>query len=110
MTKERRGGMDEISKSIGALEADAEAGKRQRTELFTQIGGVKSDLHDIKNILTQNTEKVSAMLTKHDGKLNSHAVDIKGLKAFRTKMYLGIAAISGTGGIVGAVMTKLGFK
>ena len=32
------------------------------------------------------------------------------LKSFRTKMYLGIAAISGTGGIAGALMTKMGLK
>jgi hypothetical protein len=107
---ERRGGMDEISVAIGELRAEAKAAVSQRTELFAQLGDVKEHIGDMKTMLTESNVKMTTMLENHDTKLDSHTADISALKSFRTKMYLGIAAISGTGGIAGALMTKMGLK
>lgn len=51
--------MDDVSKAIGALQAQAGAGQRQRTELFKQSNEIKTELGEIKTCLAKNTETLS---------------------------------------------------
>ena len=107
---DQRKGMDDISLAIGELKADARAGTAQRVELFKQVGDIKDDISEIKQILKESNSTVMAMLAKHNDQYIEVDKDIKGLKSFRTKIYVGIAGVGGLGGLTGAVMTKLGIK
>jgi len=102
--------MDEakVWERLGELTNDAKSSNTQRAELFTQVGEMKTDMSDIKMLLTESTSTIAAMLDKHDVKIQRFDADISNLKKFKQRMLLGIAGIAGSGGIAGAVLTKLG--
>ena len=105
---DRRRNNDKLMMTIGELKADAKASQNQRTELFAKVAETKQDMTEIKTMLIENTSAIGAMLDKHEVKIEAFGEDIRGLKKFRQRMLLGIAGIAGSGGITGAVLTKLG--
>jgi hypothetical protein len=110
MAGERREGMDDISLAIGELRAEAKASNVQRVELFKQVGDIKGDISDIKQMLLAHNTRVTSMLEANAEKLVDVEDDVKTLKAFRFRVLVGLAAIGGLGGISGAIAAKLGLK
>ena len=106
MAGERREGMDDISLAIGELRAEAKASNVQRVELFKQVGDIKGDISDIKQMLLAHNTRVTSMLEANAEKLVDVEDDVKTLKAFRFRVLVGLAAIGGLGGISGAIAAK----
>ena len=102
--------MDDVSLAIGELRSDMVASQNQRTELFTQVGGIKDDMSEMKSLIMEHTAHIGTMLDRHDVKIKDFDADISGLKKFKRNMLLGIASVAGTGGITGALLTKLGLQ
>lgn len=105
-----RRGSDELMMTIGELKAEAKSSQRQRAELFSQVGEVREDIAKMNTTVTECTSHIAAMLDKHDVKIKAFDEDITTLKKFKQRMLLGIAGIAGSGGITGAVLTKLGLN
>ena len=87
--------LDEVSKAIGRLQADAEASQRQRAEIFDQL---KENGAQIAHIIA-TLEPLAKMAGDHDE-------DIKGLLAMKNKMIGYVAAIAAVGGGLGSYLTN----
>jgi len=110
MAEERRYGMDDISLAIGELRSESKAGNVQRTELFKQVGDIKDDISDVKQLLLTHNTRVTSMLEANTQKIDVVERDVTTLKVFRTNVWLLLAGITGTGGVTGYLLTKLGLK
>ena len=92
MTEERRN--NDIL--LGELIAEAKASKAQRTLLFEKLDGMSTTLLGLNATIPPLVERV-----------NDNSVSINALNKFKQRIYIGIAAVAGTGGITGAVATGL---
>ena len=100
----------EMNKAIGRLEAMAESGRSQRTELFKQTG-------EIKEMVSKNSQNMATFITTTEAMLAAHNADIEGLKEdsaslkkFQNRVHLAIAGTFGSGGIGGYLLSKLGMN
>lgn len=103
-----------LYQDIGALKADSAAGKNQRALLFTKVEDLGREMNrqnqELRNLLgdhnNQVTEKLNEILAIK-GQVDRHETDIAGLKTFKTRSLIGLAAIFGGGGVAGAYLDKL---
>lgn len=100
--------IDQVSEAIGRLTADAAAAQRQRAELFKKADETKDTLGEIKTILSTHSVKNAELLEKHDGQIGAVAGDVASLKKTRQRIYIAVAGMGGSGGIVGYVLSRLG--
>ena len=101
-------GIDQISASIGALQAEAETSQRQRTELFTKTEENKGHLLDIKAMLGEHIVEVKTKLTDHEEDIVGLKKGVGTLNKFKQRVYIGLAGVGGTGGVGGWIAAKLG--
>ena len=102
--------IDEVSHAIGELKAEAIDSQNQRRALFDKVDDIGDKIAELKTIVQTSITAHAATLDVHGEKLTRHHEDIRNLKKFRRNIYLGIATVGGTGGITGAILTKLGLK
>ena len=102
--------IDQVSAAIGELKAEATSSKNQRAALFDQVGDVKKMLADLTVVIQTNITKDDIKISEIEKDIKSHGSSIGELKKFKQRMLIGIAAIGGTGGIVGALTTGLANK
>ena len=100
--------IDQVSQAIGKLQADAEAAQRQRSDLFFRTTEIKEDIAEIKQLLTGHITHVNDTLTHHAKKLESNNENISTLNQFKTRVYILLAGVGGTGGVGGWLASKLG--
>lgn len=102
--------IDQVSAAIGELKAEATASKNQRAALFDQVGDIKKMVADLTVVIQTNITKDDIKIAEIEKDVKSHGSAIGDLKKFKQRMLIGIAAIGGTGGIVGALTTGLANK
>ena len=100
--------MDQISVTIGKLTAQAEASTNQRKALFNKVDGIEESVANLTVVVEKSIVNTNDMLKVHADKLSGHGKSIVGLTKFRNRMYIGMAGIGGTGGIVTYIKTKFG--
>lgn len=100
-------GIDDISVAIGALQADAVASQRQRSDLFKKTGEIKDNIAELKVLMTQHiTSTVDALETQGKA-IEGLQSGVSGLKKFRQRVYIILAGVGGSGGISGWLAGKL---
>ena len=102
--------IDQVSAAIGELKAEATSSKNQRAALFDQVGDIKQMVADLTVVIQTNITKDDIKIAEMEKDIKSHGSSIGELKKFKQRMLIGIAAIGGTGGIVGALTTGLANK
>ena len=102
--------IDQVSQSIGELKAESTSSKNQRAALFEQVGEIKKMVADLTVVIQTNITKDDIKIAEIEKDIKSHGSSIGELKKFKQRMLVGIAAIGGTGGIVGALTTNLANK
>ena len=102
--------IDQVSQSIGELKAESTSSKNQRAALFEQVGEIKQMVADLTVVIQTNITKDDIKISEIEKDVKSHGSAIGDLKKFKQRMLIGIAAIGGTGGIVGALTTNLANK
>ena len=85
--------IDDISSAIGALKEAATQSQRQRQELFRQL---------------ERLNKSVACLPELVKRLEKHDKDIEALQAAKNRGLGALAVIGTGGGVIGALLTKLG--
>jgi len=81
--------INDLSRVLGRLEADASAAQNQRTEIFTQLGQIKSQL----SCLPQLAKTVE-----------SHAKDISEFKKIKNKAAGVLLVLRFVGGAIGSAV------
>lgn len=101
--------MDEAKmwERLGELTAEGKASRNQRADLFTEVGDIKTMIADLTVVVQTSITKGDARLTEVEEDLVSQGKAIGELKKFKQRMLIGIAAIGGTGGIIGGLTTGL---
>ena len=99
--------IDQVSAAIGELKAEAKSSQSQRAALFDQVGDIKSMIGDLTVVIQTNITKDELRITEIEKDIKSHGSSIGELKKFKQRMLLGIAAIGGTGGIIGGLTSGL---
>ena len=102
--------IDEVSAAIGELKAEANASRNQRSELFSEVGDIKEMIGDLTVIVKTSITADEGRLTRVEEDVKSHGKSLAVLTTFKNRMLIGIAAIGGTGGIVGAITTGIASK
>ena len=102
--------IDQVSATIGELKAEATSSKNQRAALFDQVGDVKKMLADLTVVIQTNITKDDIKIAEMEKDIKSHGSSIGELKKFKQRMLIGIAAIGGTGGIIGGLTSGLANK
>ena len=102
--------IDQVSAAIGELKAESTSSKNQRAALFQQVGEIKQMVADLTVVIQTNIAKDDLKISEIEKDIKSHGSSIGELKKFKQRMLIGIAAIGGTGGIVGALTTNLANK
>ena len=102
--------IDQVSAAIGELKAESTSSKNQRAALFQQVGEIKQMVADLTVVIQTNIAKDDIKIFEIEKDIKSHGSSIGELKKFKQRMLVGIAAIGGTGGIVGALTTNLANK
>ena len=102
--------IDQVSAAIGELKAEATSSKNQRAALFDQVGDIKQMVADLTVVIQTNITKDDIKIAEMEKDIKSHGSSIGELKKFKQRMLIGIAAIGGTGGVVGALTTGLANK
>ena len=88
--------IDQVSKALGRLQAEAESSHNQRVEIFKKLDG----------LTVQTTAMVSSVNQLLDV-VGKHEKELKGLNAFKNRT-LGYAAAIGTGaGAIGSYLSKI---
>ena len=102
--------IDQVSAAIGELKAEATSSKNQRAALFDQVGDIKVMLADLTVVIQTNITKDDIKIAEIEKDIKSHGSSIGELKKFKQRMLIGIAAIGGTGGIIGGLTSGLANK
>ena len=102
--------IDQVSQSIGELKAESTSSKNQRAALFEQVSEIKQMVADLTVVIQTNITKDDIKISEIEKDIKNHGSSIGELKKFKQRMLIGIAAIGGTGGIVGALTTNLANK
>jgi hypothetical protein len=100
--------MDPMSVAIGKLTSEAEAGKNQRTAMFTKIDKIESDVATLVKTVEKGIVSTQDALKGHADKLDSHGRHISTLNKFKQRCYIGLAGSTGIGGIFAGIKTKFG--
>jgi len=99
--------IDQVSASIGELKAEAASSKNQRAALFLQVADIKTMVADLTVVIQTNITKDDIKIEEIEKDVKSHGASIGELKKFKQRMLIGIAAIGGTGGIIGGLTSGL---
>jgi hypothetical protein len=100
--------MDPMSEAIGKLTAEAAAGTNQRAELFKKVNDIEASIFNLTTIVERGIVSTQDALKGHSDKLENHGASLVVLHKFKNRMYIGMAGIGGTGGLVALIKTKLG--
>ena len=109
-------GIDEISRTLGRLEADATSARNQREKIFELIGEVQAVVGAMPSLVTQvnnlTTEMSSIKATVSTipplvEKVDEHSVHIEDFKGLKNKALGVLAFIGFLGGSIGAGFGKL---
>lgn len=95
---------------IGELIADSKSSKNQLALLFDKADQTNKMIADLTNTVQTSIVDGRGRLDHVEGTVEKHGQDIGSLKKFKNRALIGIAAIGGTGGIAGAVVTGLAAK
>ena len=102
--------IDQVSAAIGELKAESTSSKNQRAALFQQVGEIKQMVADLTVVIQTNIAKDDLKISEIEKDIKSHGSSIGELKKFKQRMLVGIAAIGGTGGIIGGLTSGLANK
>lgn len=92
-----------LYQDIGALKADAKTAQNQRATLFEKVDELGRAINSHNSQVNDKLNEILSM----KGQVERHETDIAGLKSFKNRTLIGLAAIFGGGGVVGAYLDKL---
>lgn len=89
-------GIDQVSKSLGKLEANMEASQRQRAEIFTQLGH-----------LSMATTELTAAMVPLTTMVEAHDKQIHKLNALKNKAIGWVGAVGLSAGGLGTYLSNM---
>ncbi len=112
--RRKTNGLSEVGVAIGRLQAEAEAGKQQRLELFQQNEKLRAEVGELKTQIAQGFTKLDEATTGNTKRFEKQCREIESLKVSRNRARIAIASIGGAsgslGGIVAAILHKIGLN